>query len=869
MNTLPVSDQMQLFAVAPAGERTATSGAKVPGAQIGKMDGKDEQADFSALFAESFTEKGAKPAKPEADGSDAASWMAGLAGGPALASAPPPPVAGDPASSESAPVFAAPTSAGGPAAAPVAAEPVQVPLAMSAQPAARAAAGAGYGAQTSPAALQALWSAQAAAGPEAAPSEATATVPGAAASADAAAVPGATPAALTATAPAVAQGAAPALAEDESSAATVSAPASDVTAKTTRTRVETQSDTLRGDSAARTLSPQSFAPDAAASAAASNADSAALAGSKMQKAPPATGFAPATASSDAAASARIKATAQAAAEVSSKAAAETTPTADPQRSDSVDASPNLVSVRALANDAQKVAANISGATHAGARAQHAGSAEFSAKGATENAPTAGTQRSDSANTSPDLVTVQTLANDAQKVAANISGATHAGARAQQAAAAAEAPLAGSAEAAVAAQFAARQDASRQAPPSAAAGRAEQTPSSEAQPVNQASPEAEGAPETQPAASANIRAPRGAEAVAQSTATGEVTDALLRTGTETAAALDAAETGRRAPRSVMRGSLAESRFDAAVAASGEPAARRSDSVAPASADRDSQPAASPVAQAANTVASVAATQPPAQAGSEFLRDSARSAERDRREERLERAEGRGDIRLDGRLDGRSADTSRVAAARDGDAGQGMMLGRPPAAEAPQGAAVPPETIESGDSFVSVTGLERGLRSGAAEMGQAAPSGPHTSSSAHHIARQLAQGMPSSPDQPVEISLSPEELGKVRMTLHSSENGITVSVHAERPETLELMRRNIDSLARDFRDMGYSDISFDFANQSGGQQMAQDRGEDARAAPGQPASENSRVAANERAPRFDDTSLALQRRTAAAGGLDLRF
>lgn len=63
--------------------------------------------------------------------------------------------------------------------------------------------------------------------------------------------------------------------------------------------------------------------------------------------------------------------------------------------------------------------------------------------------------------------------------------------------------------------------------------------------------------------------------------------------------------------------------------------------------------------------------------------------------------------------------------------------------------------------------------------------------------------------VEISLSPEELGRVRLRLHPSEGGLSVTITADRPETLDLMRRNIDLLAREFLEIGYQGTRFDFA------------------------------------------------------------
>lgn len=79
----------------------------------------------------------------------------------------------------------------------------------------------------------------------------------------------------------------------------------------------------------------------------------------------------------------------------------------------------------------------------------------------------------------------------------------------------------------------------------------------------------------------------------------------------------------------------------------------------------------------------------------------------------------------------------------------------------------------------------------------------------IARQMADALQRAQDRPVEISLNPKELGRVRMNISAAEVGITVSVVAERPETLDLMRRNIEQLAREFQSIGYEDINFAFS------------------------------------------------------------
>ncbi|WP_299147444.1 flagellar hook-length control protein FliK [uncultured Tateyamaria sp.] len=88
---------------------------------------------------------------------------------------------------------------------------------------------------------------------------------------------------------------------------------------------------------------------------------------------------------------------------------------------------------------------------------------------------------------------------------------------------------------------------------------------------------------------------------------------------------------------------------------------------------------------------------------------------------------------------------------------------------------------------------------------------------HVAQQIAEALHRAPEKPLELVLNPPELGRVRMRLSPSDAGIVVSVVADRPETLDLMRRNIEDLGRSFEELGYEDISFSFAQ---GDQTEQD-------------------------------------------------
>jgi hypothetical protein len=77
----------------------------------------------------------------------------------------------------------------------------------------------------------------------------------------------------------------------------------------------------------------------------------------------------------------------------------------------------------------------------------------------------------------------------------------------------------------------------------------------------------------------------------------------------------------------------------------------------------------------------------------------------------------------------------------------------------------------------------------------------------IARRL-------PDGPVEVTLSPEELGKVRFAILGTEGQVSVQIVAERAETLDLLRRHVDVLASELRQQGYNEVSFSFGQGGGG-------------------------------------------------------
>ena len=97
-------------------------------------------------------------------------------------------------------------------------------------------------------------------------------------------------------------------------------------------------------------------------------------------------------------------------------------------------------------------------------------------------------------------------------------------------------------------------------------------------------------------------------------------------------------------------------------------------------------------------------------------------------------------------------------------------------------------------------------------------------APRVIQVIAEAARALQDRPVEVTLNPEELGRVRLTLHSVEGSMSVSVAVERPETLDLLRRNIEMLASQLRELGYKNLSFSFAGQGDNFGSDQDQRDD---------------------------------------------
>ncbi|MEZ5910883.1 MAG: flagellar hook-length control protein FliK [Paracoccaceae bacterium] len=111
--------------------------------------------------------------------------------------------------------------------------------------------------------------------------------------------------------------------------------------------------------------------------------------------------------------------------------------------------------------------------------------------------------------------------------------------------------------------------------------------------------------------------------------------------------------------------------------------------------------------------------------------------------------------------------------------------------------PGMAIVRGEPGAAPTGTASQGRGMAVPAGDVAP-----------VLRQIAAAVEVAGDGRIDLALSPKELGKVQITLAHDGNTVAITVAADRPETLELLRRHASELAREMIDIGYSGASFAF-------------------------------------------------------------
>ncbi|MFA8441892.1 flagellar hook-length control protein FliK [Yoonia sp.] len=124
--------------------------------------------------------------------------------------------------------------------------------------------------------------------------------------------------------------------------------------------------------------------------------------------------------------------------------------------------------------------------------------------------------------------------------------------------------------------------------------------------------------------------------------------------------------------------------------------------------------------------------------------------------------------------------------------------------------PPLKVAEGEVTIASAPVERHGPTAGSQVAVTSAGSPET---ARHVATQIAVAITNNVGKSTEIALNPEELGRVRLSLSVNDGAITLNVVAERPETQDLLRRHMDLLAQEFRQLGYTSISFSFGEQNG--------------------------------------------------------
>ena len=149
---------------------------------------------------------------------------------------------------------------------------------------------------------------------------------------------------------------------------------------------------------------------------------------------------------------------------------------------------------------------------------------------------------------------------------------------------------------------------------------------------------------------------------------------------------------------------------------------------------------------------------------------------------------------------------------------------------------------------------------------APRAEAARSAGPRVAEQVAVALSTASPGKFELRLDPEELGSVRLGLTAVDGSVTVQITAERPETMDLLRRHADTLARELRQAGYDDVNFRFGSETPQDNRRGPAGGAGGAGQVSPLSETDPAAAGPAsAARAAHRPLAAM----AAGSLDLRL
>jgi len=111
---------------------------------------------------------------------------------------------------------------------------------------------------------------------------------------------------------------------------------------------------------------------------------------------------------------------------------------------------------------------------------------------------------------------------------------------------------------------------------------------------------------------------------------------------------------------------------------------------------------------------------------------------------------------------------------------------------------------------VHGLEGGhdpSLHGPARASATGPAGATVQHDPRPVMQQVAEAVVTARGDRTEIALSPEELGRLRLVMTGADRG-QITIWAERPETLDLIRRNADLLTQQLAEAGITAGTLDF-------------------------------------------------------------
>jgi hypothetical protein len=147
-------------------------------------------------------------------------------------------------------------------------------------------------------------------------------------------------------------------------------------------------------------------------------------------------------------------------------------------------------------------------------------------------------------------------------------------------------------------------------------------------------------------------------------------------------------------------------------------------------------------------------------------------------------------------------------------------------------------DSAAEFLQSPGQTQSTRSALGSLALALPALPIP-----QIASQLASALIRNANSITELTLAPEELGRVKLRMEpdaANPDRLLILISVERPETLDLFRRHAGELAEAIRNAGYAgaDIGFGQSGRDGGSEQ---RGGSSHSEPGLPFEEGSHVEA----------------------------